>query len=226
MFAPCTLTPMPTATPEYGSGTILGGYIEGLAFSVNALANFGGGREIVYNFSTFERAAFSYTFDGYTTSALSGTGQAYVGHVEGFETANDNFDTFIQQYTGLSTFVAGEFSLELPKIGGVATGVSHFYSPSGLYGNTIYLAGTLGGISSVGLGVAIGNANYIFESGHEQSYIENCQVNTSRLTYDILTGAGSSHLQGDLSAALPYRWLAAGLANIAAWRYNSLKSRC
>jgi len=226
------VTPSPTPIPEYGSG-IIGGYVEGLSLFGTGGGVLVGGREVVYNFTTFERSGFTYTGAGVAPSAGSVGGQIYVGHVEKFiRSANSApFQDFFSQYSGESVFSSGELNLKLPVLGGGAVGILHSHSPltasNGIYGNLIYVGGTVGGLNVPFGSASTGSVYYSPEPGSQESYIENCQVNTSKLTSHIRDGVGSPHLQGPFSSVVSgYRWGVILAENIAAWSYNASHQRC
>ncbi len=226
----------PTDIPPVGTGTLIGGYIEGVAGSFTAFGSVGTGVEVVYNFATFQRLGYSYTGSGLGSAFRAFAGQPYVGHVENFRSNEspdpNNFQTFNSQYGGWSDFVSGGGGPNIPFLAGATVGIIHFYtqgaSPLGVYGNDIYLSVSVGNAIPLPGQIegSIGSAYYTPRFSQAVSYIENCQVNIERLNTDIITGAGSPHFQGIFSAALPYRWFAVGSATIAALNYNANHQRC
>jgi len=219
--------------------TFLGGYIEGFSGGLEAGATSAGrGREIVYNFSTFERYGFEYNWLHYGNADFSiASLSAYVGHVEGFVRRQPNspvYSDFINQYSGLGEFQLAGLGISAPGIvsPGGTLGILHFYTPPALsavnniYGNTVYVSGGLGfSITPINFDLNwTGWATYTPIRGEGKSYILGDKIDIEELVSDIVSGNGSPHLQGGISNIFPWRHIAADAARRAARLYEARAS--
>ena len=220
----------------FGEVPFLGGYLEGLSTSAGAYVASGvGGTEMVYNFQTFQRLAFTYTGGG-PAVILGGSvsGSMYVGHVEGFKVnpvGSYGFDQFISDYSGPFDFSQGGLGPSLPfKIVSATGGFVHFHSPLGqgnIYGNSVYLALGAGATVNpfpVNIDASGGRTYYTPHLNNSQSYVKKCQVDVEKFTSDIQMGTGSPLIQGTPPLLYQIRQLASNAARRAANQYNASHS--
>jgi hypothetical protein len=237
--------PLPELPPEVsappstigGNFTVVGGYVEGVSFtSTSTIVSQISGVEVVYNFSTFQRIEYAYTGSGVQLPAFfAAAGAYYVGHVEGFlpnpvgRSAND-YRQFEAQYSGTTFFNSAGIGAA-PGIANFFTaslvaGINRFSSPSGLYGNQVYISAGLSFISpdfTIGLDGGAGRLNATPRPGRT-SYIRNCQVDIGALLLDINIGTGSP--AGIATIGSGPRLAASAAAAVAALDYNSKHSSC
>ncbi len=230
--------------PPVATGTIISGYVEGIAGISNIPLPDGAiGIEVVYNFATFQRMEFEYVSLSASTVVLGASAAIYAGHVEGFRRNKKgplDFSQFINQYAGDFTFLSIGLGAVVPIINrGLGAGIMHFHtpvngSPQSVYGNALYAAleagqSILGPVEATIYGIA----TYKPRLATGKSYIkENCRVDRTELVRDILAGNGSPlglTFQGLLSSnpAVVFRVPVAQFADNAAKNYNEAPSnRC
>jgi hypothetical protein len=156
------------------------GYLEGYSWFGTLVW---GGEEIVYDFATMERSAFSYIGGGINDSALGGGYALYVGLVEGLRSDKRLQDSYIGY--GFVRSVGADISLPIDTVslgfGGVAT--------TSLSDNNLKTLSAYIGISaSIGvpyIDVGAGIVNYE-ESGINRNYSENHDMVT--MLIDITYG--------------------------------------
>jgi hypothetical protein len=196
--------------------SIFDGYVEGGSFNVQIGVGYTGGREVVYNFKTFQRSGFSYN-GAAATAGLTLNLSVYTGYIIGFTEnpkAPTDFEHFENQYKGTSFFEQGGVGSEAICLSG---GVLHFHNAdNSIYGNAFYSSGGLcAGIP--GVDITGGVSHYDSEPSNQQSYITDCKVDIGKLKSDIMVGIGSPH--GPLSVAP--RVLASLAAEAAAKDFNA-----
>jgi RHS repeat-associated protein len=173
------------------------GYLEGISFSLGLGRGGQIGREIVYNFATFQRSTFSY--DGWGYTSFTAGGSMYFGKVDGFvEDYTGRFDggAFFGQYSGL--FIVTPIGIGAGVLG---AGMTSFWGIDGEYpavsGQTLYF-----GISkSWGFDIGRWELNYT-ALGDRKSYVSNCKVNISDLYNDIVNGDATPIFGGVLGMRL------------------------
>ncbi len=165
------------------------GYLEGIGGGVGVIGGLQIGREIVYNFSTFQRSTFAYSGHGWTL--LTGGYSAYYGGVEGFvEEVPSKFEggAFFGQYSGNFTVRPTGFGIPNTPLG---YGGTYFWGQDGKYpgvsGNTVYIG------SGKSWGVDAGQWTLTYwPQGDRKSYINrDCKVKIDELRDDIQYGYGS-----------------------------------
>ena len=175
----------PPDTSEYGDD----GYMEGISFAIGLIGGVQIGREIVYDFATFQRSTFAYTGTGWTFPTVGDS--AYSGRIEGF--VEDNPDTFeggafFSQYSGV--FTVDSNGIALPGVFGV--GLTHFWGQaSGKYpavtGNTYTI--------SAGKTLPFDKGRWTltyWPQGDRKSYVKrDCRVDIQQLRDDISNAYGS-----------------------------------
>jgi hypothetical protein len=232
--SPSYAAPRPTNTPSapppscYKPQSVLtqiSGYVEGSASTKGSTIN---GKEIVYNFATFQRQEFSLKSQMTTSGKVLGN---YVGYVNEFipnQNASNNYDTFSAQYA--QQVLIDTLPADTPIWSGFTSlpgrkGTVHFTTaldvgsiPNPIEGYQSYLE-IKNPPYSVGEN---GRSIYFAINGSPKSYIVNCLVNIVALTNDIESGNSNSFFsQLANSAAAPWRDAAVSAAQSAAEDYNS-----
>jgi RHS repeat-associated protein len=168
------------------------GYIEGLSATGGFIVGVQLGREVVYNFKTFQRSTFSFSGDGWTLP-IGGAG-FYYGFVDGFAWGNvDRFEdgAFFSQYSGVSHSISVGRGVGIRNVSG---SYSTFSTPDG----EIY-PGIEGYTISIGGGVATDLPSdagvwnlYYSPLGDRKSYVDqDCRVRMDELRRDIESGSAS-----------------------------------
>ena len=222
----------PTATPTQSCykpqavTTQISGYAEGSTSNQKSTIN---GKEITYNFVTFQRETFNYKAQMSTSGRVLGN---YVGDVQGFVTnqnAPTDAATFNNQYA--TQFMFGTEAADTPIWSGFNSlpgrqGTVHFSTSTtvtpqpiaAVSGDQAYLI-----VSNSPFSVGeSGQSGYFFINGSTKSYIVNCLVDIPTLMSDIQSGNGSTFFKASQSSLVsPWRNAAASAAQSAAQDYNN-----
>jgi hypothetical protein len=234
---PPTRTPQPTSpTPTAQANCYkplavtseIDGYAEGTIGGKSAIMT---GKEITYNFATFQRKIFSSKLDA--TNAPHNAG-LYVSTIDGFVTNPGDptdFTTFHEQYDlfgGVQIqMVTNSLSASEPIWSGWTSlpgrkGTVHYATasdqipyPAPISGDQAFLQLDRGTMFTPGVNVRMG---YFAAAGQFKSYIVNCLVDINALITDIRSG-DSSPASFSVSVAA-WRDAAADAAQMAAQDYN------
>src|SRR5215510_14687222 len=220
----------PTQSPCYKPQSVtteISGYVEGHTGNKNTTIT---GKEIVYNFVTFQRKTYSFKTQITTSGEDLGS---YVGYVQGFVTnqsAPNDTTTFDNQYATPTQFVLISQPADAPIWTGFNAlagrqGTVHFATATDVTpqpiapvsGDQAYLD-----VSNPPFFVGeSGRSGYFASNGNTKSYIVNCLVDIASLMSDIQTGDGSTAFKRSQSGLVsPWRNAATSAAQFAAQDYN------
>ncbi len=220
----CLWGPVPYKAP---------GYLEGLGFAFLPRRY---GQEIVYDFATMERHAFSFKGSGGSDSLNIGLNfTLYAGIVNGFtsERQEENPQAgIIKEYEGRFDYYSGGPSTEAWPYapGGLGAGIIYFHSPDNLRtGYSWFVGGGVSGVDIIPYAEGdIASVNYQPIGSTPKSYAEAGKlVNLAALATDILTGNQSPWMGTEalLSPAVGFasRYIASHMAITYGRIYNEMR---
>jgi hypothetical protein len=204
------------------------GYAEGY---VNGRSDIMVGKELVYNFATFQRKQFSLKADARNTPKNAGD---YVSTIDGFVTNQGDPTDFTQFHEQYDLFAGQQIQMttnslaaDAPIWSGWASlpgrkGTVHYATapdqspaPFPISGDQAFLKLDRGVIFTLGVDIRMG---YFAAKGQFKSYIVNCLVDINELITDIRSG-DNSPVKFSVSVAA-WRDAAANAAQLAAQDYN------